>query len=195
LREKYGVNEFFYPNISMDVDLPYGLEGEVKDIINLLNKAGIKTTPENVFYTMRVKKKLLSIYKTTTNGTQVLEKFKEVISEHVKPVGVTIPTEIIFVSGVTAFLLYLATRFADSFMSEAGRILARKALARDRKKMAKEFNLTLTEYKFLERQIIILLDKKEGNILLSDLQKIVKTKMKKPSPKSKRRLKSRKKNI
>jgi hypothetical protein len=172
----------------MDVDVPYGLEGEVQGIINLLNKVGVKTTPENVFYTMKIKKSLLTMYEATTEGKQVLQRFKEVISKHVKPVGVTIPTEIIFVTGVTAFLLYLASRFAGSFMEEAGKILARKTLARYRKKVSKELNMTVSEYKFLERHIVMLLDDKEkSGVLLSDLRKIVKTKKERKLLKSKKR--------
>lgn len=180
LRTKYKVNDFVYPNMSMDIDIPFGLEGEVKRIVELLNNAGFAGNAEIVFRVIRMKSKLLIDYRSTSQGKIVLLRFGEIVSEHVKPVGVTIPTDFLFVTGLTAVLIYLAGRFIGSFLDEAGKILARKLLTQNRKKISEKSNLTDFEYDFIEEQVVeFLKDETKMELLVEDVREIISTKKKK----------------
>jgi len=173
LRRKYGVNEYFYPKISMDVDIPYGLEGEVNGIVESLKKAGFEINVENVFHVMQMKKKLLDRYRSSNEGKRAFQDYSKMISEYVKPVGVTIPTDLMFINLVVILLLYLAGRFLGSFLDEAGKIFARRMLIRNRKKLSKELNITDIEYDFFEKQVIKLLkDKTKIEVLVEDIKEI-----------------------
>jgi len=69
----------------------------------------------------------------------------------------------------------LAGRFLGSFFDEAGKILARKMLMRNRKKLSKELNITDIEYDFFEKQVIKLLeDKTKLEVLVEDIKEIKK---------------------
>jgi hypothetical protein len=181
LRTKYQVNDaHIYPNMSIDVDILFGLEGEVKRISELLNTMGFEANAENIFHVMQMKSKLLIGYQSANQGKVVLLQFGKIVSEDVKPVGITIPTDLLFVTGLTAVLLYLAGRFVGSFLDEAGKIFARELLIKNRKKIPKKLNLTELEYYFLEKQTVQLLkDETKMELLIEDLREIISTKKKK----------------
>ena len=171
----------------MDVDIPYGLEGEVDGIIESLRKAGFEINAENVFHVMQMKKKLLDKYRSSNEGKRAFQDYSEIISEYVKPVGVTIPTDLIFINIVVILLLYLAGRFLGSFLDEAGKIFARRMLIRNRKKLSKELNITDIEYDFFEKQVIKLLkDKTKIEVLVEDIKKIKKKRCVSETKKGKR---------
>ena len=158
LRSRHDVNEFFYPNISMDLDLPNGFEGEINGIAKLLEKNGFQTTTENVLQVMKFKKELMHRYTGTSEGKFVLEEYNTFLLKHVKPVGIAIPLEVMFVTGLAALVLFVGARFLGSFADEAGKIAARKLLDKE-KKLSKEHNMTIEEYRFIKNQTIILIEK------------------------------------
>jgi hypothetical protein len=158
LRTRFGVNDFFYPKISMEIDVPGGLEGEITKIVDLLKRNGYAVTASNVFHVMTLKKQLLLRYKASKENELVLEDYDRLLLEKIKPIGISIPIDLVFVTGLTSLLIYLAARFGGSFMDEAGRIVARKLLEeKDGKKTSKDLNLVIDEYNFLKNQVIILI--------------------------------------
>lgn len=159
----------------MDVDIPYGLEGEVNGIVKSLRKAGFAINAENVFHVMQMKKKLLDKYRSSNEGKKAFQNYSEIVSEYVRPVGVTIPTDLIFINILVILLLYLTGKFLGSFLDEAGKIFARKVLIRNRKKLSKELNITDIEYDFFEKQVIKLLeDKTKIEVLVEHIKEIKK---------------------
>lgn len=170
LRRRYGVDEYFYPTISMEIDIPYGLIGEVTEISQLLRKNGFRVTTENVFRVMKLKRSLLKRYNETEEGKRSKAEYSRIILEDIKPAGITIPIDFLFVNGIVLLLLFVAYRFLGSFAEEAGKITARKLLG-DEKKNAKEHNITIKEYMFLKNQTIILIEKGNGLDLIKDLQR------------------------
>lgn len=157
LRQKHKVDEHFYPKISMDIDIPNGLEGEIAEIVKALKANKFETANENVFHTMELKKKLLSRYTETPEGRKIVARYRRMLLEEIKPAGVTIPIELILVNGLIALVLYTIARFAGSFADESGRIAARRLLEKD-KKRAIELNLNIKEYSFLKNEISVLIE-------------------------------------
>jgi len=171
LKSKHDVNEFFYPNISMDLDLPNGFEGEIDEITKLLEKNGFQTTTENVLQVMRFKKELIHQCTGTSEGKSILEEYNNLLLKRVKPVGIAIPLELMFVTGLAALVLFVGARFLGSFADEAGKIAARKLLDKE-KKLSKEHNMTVEEYRFIKNQTIILIEKgTDTDLLISKLRK------------------------
>jgi hypothetical protein len=156
LREKYKVDEYFYPKISMDIDISNGLKGEVADITKALQENGFETTSENTFQIMEFKKKLLKRYNETMEGKEITTEYRRLLLEDVKPTGITIPIEFVLINGLIILLLYCASRFVGSFADESGKIMARKLLEKD-KERSKELNMDIREYRFLKNETIILI--------------------------------------
>lgn len=156
LRNKHTVDEFFYPDISMNIEIPNGLKGEVMENTKLLEMNGFEITAENVFIIMKSKRQLLLQYKRSKKGKKILEDYRQLLMKAVKPVGTTMPTDLMFVTALLGLLAYIVARFAGSFADEAGKILARRLLENE-KKMAREQNVTTDEYRFIKNQAIILI--------------------------------------
>jgi hypothetical protein len=177
LRERYKVDEFFYPNISMNIEIPGGLEGEVAGDIEILKQSGFEATPENVLLIMESKRQLLVQYRKTQKGRGVLKDYRQLLVKEVKPVGTTMPTDLMFVTILVGLLSYLVARFTGSFADEAGKILARRLLEKE-KKLSKEHNLTINEYRFLKNQAVILV---QNGKMVSTLSRQLKKKRKRRS--------------
>lgn len=170
LKSKYKVDEYFYPKISMDIDIPNGLVGEVTQISKALEKNGFRVTTENVFNIMKFKKSLLKKYDETVERRKSKAEYRKMVLEDIEPTGITIPIDLLFVNGIMILLLFVAARFINSFASEAGKIAARKLL-KDEKKLSKEHNMTIREYKFLKNQTVILIEKgTDLDFLVKNLQ-------------------------
>lgn len=164
------MDEYFYPTISMEIDIPDGLIGEIREINRLLRKNGFRVTTENVFSVMKFKKSLLKRYNETAEGKRSKAEYSRIILEEIKPTGITIPIDLMLVNGVVLLLLFVAYRFLGSFVDEAGKIAARKLLG-DEKKLSKEHNITIKEYKFLRNQAIIFIEKgNDLDFLIKNLQ-------------------------
>jgi len=171
LQQKYKVDEYFYSGFSMDIDLPNGLTGEVDEICKLLEKTAFRVTTENVFRVMELKESLNKRYNETADGNKAIAEYRKMILEEIKPVGATIPIELLLTKGIIVLLLSLAGRFLWSFLDEAGKITAKKLLD-DEKKLSKEHNMTLKEYKFLRNQTVILIEKGDDlDFLFKNLQR------------------------
>jgi len=171
LKSRRGVDEFFYPNISMDLDLPNGLEGEIGEIAELLEQNGFEVMTENVLEVMEFKRELVLRYTGTSKGQLVLQEYNDLLLKHVKPVGMSFPLELMFVTGLTTLVLFVGARFLGSFADEAGKIVARKLLDND-KKLSKEHNMTIKEYHFLKNQAVILIENGSNiDFLIKKLQK------------------------
>jgi hypothetical protein len=171
LRKNYGVDEHFYPKISMDIDLPNGFEGEVSEIVKILQKNNFQVTGENVFRIMGFKKELLAKYSETTEGKSAVMRYRRILLEKVKPTGITMPIDLILVNGLIAVLLYMLARFAGSFADESGKIAARKLLEND-KERSRELKITTEEYQFLRNEGIIIIQ--EGDTISSLRKKLKK---------------------
>lgn len=171
LKQEYKVDEYFYSGFSMDIDFPNGLIGEVAEISKLLEKNGFRVTTKNVFHIMKLKESLLKRYSETADGKKSMAEYRKMILEDIKPVGATIPIEILLANGIILLLISVAGRFLWSFLDEAGKITARKLLG-DEKKLSKEHNMTIKEYKFLKNQTVILIEKGEDlDLLIKNLQR------------------------
>jgi hypothetical protein len=165
LRAKHKVDEFFYPNISMNIQIPDGLEGEISDIARVLKKSGLEVSSSNVLRVMELKKDLLTRYAGENKRQKIVIEYQELLEKKVKPVGSAIPLELIFVNGIVIILLSVVARFALSFADEAGKIMARRILDDD-KKQSKKANMTIDEYCFLKTEAKYLIDK-EVPVLIS----------------------------
>ena len=163
LKAKYKVDEFFYPNISMNIQVPGGLEGEISDISRVLKSSGFEITATNVLQVMELKKKLLTKYTSEAERQKILADYQELLATRVKPVGTVLPLELILVNGLVIILLSMVAKFGLSFADEAGKILARKVFDED-KKQSKKLNMTEDEYRFLKTEAKFWIDS-EGNTL------------------------------
>jgi len=164
LKAKYKVDEFFYPNISMNIQVPGGLEGEISDISRVLKSSGFEITATNVLQVMELKKKLLTKYTSEAERQKILADYQELLATRVKPVGTVLPLELILVNGLVIILLSMVAKFGLSFADEAGKILARKVFDED-KKQSKKLNMTEDEYRFLKTEAKVWIDT-EGNKLV-----------------------------
>jgi hypothetical protein len=169
LREKYKVDEYFYPKISMDIDISQGLKGEIADITKVLQENGFEAISENVFRIMELKRKLLTRYDETTEGKKTTANFRRMLLEDIKPTGITIPIELVLVNGLIALVIYVIGRFAGSFADESGKIIARKLLEKD-KERSKQLNMDIREYRFLKNEATILIQ--DGKTLVFLKQKL-----------------------
>lgn len=107
LRRKYIIDESFYPSMSMDVDLPNGLKGEVVSIRKSLEENGFSDETENIIQVMRLKKELLREYGSKAVLKDETAEYKNILGVK-KPIGSTAPIEYILTSGLTAIVLYAA---------------------------------------------------------------------------------------
>jgi len=171
LRQKYSVNEQFYPKISMETDIPEGLEGEINRIMKALQENELEITEENVFHVMEFKKELLQRYIQTPKGKETIAKYRRLLLEEIRPTGITIPIELLLANGLLVLLLYMIGRFAGSFADESGKLLARRLLEKD-KECSKALNMNVEEYRFLrEEATTFILDGKTLEILRKNLKK------------------------
>jgi hypothetical protein len=171
LRERYRVNERYYPGISMDIDIANGFQGEISQITRVLSENGLETTSENVFHIMEFKKSLLVRYSEDQEGKKTTKEYRRMLLEEIKPTGISIPIELVLVNGLIALLFYVIGRFTGSFADESGKIMARKLLEEERKR-SKELNMDIREYCFLKNEAIILIqDGKNLNTLRDKLKK------------------------
>jgi len=171
LKQKYKIDEYFYSGFSMDIDFPNGLVGEVAEISKLLEKNGFGVTTENVFHIMKLKESLLKKYGETADGKKSMVEYRKMMLEDIKPVGATTPIEFLLANGIILLLVSLAGRFLWSFLDEAGKITAKKLLD-DEKKLSKEHNMAIKEYKFLKNETVILIEKgNDLNFLIKNLQR------------------------
>lgn len=156
----------------MEIDIPGGLEGEVSKIVELLKRNGYTITASNVFYVMALKKQLLLRYRASKENELILRDYNKLLLEKIKPIGISIPIDLVFVTGLTSLLVYLAARFGGSFVDEAGRIMARKLLEdKNNEKMSKDLNLVINEYNFLKNQVIVLISDNEIAKVTKELKK------------------------
>lgn len=170
LRKNYKVDEFFYPSISMDIDLPQGFKGEVDNVTEILEKNGFATTSENAFQILTLKKDLLAKYTDKAEGRKVVTEYNKLLGKK-EPVGSIVPPEYFLVSGLTAIFLYGLARFIGSFTSEAGKLAAHKLFgkAETRKQLMKELNLDVNEYALLGREIVVIIN--EGSKSIEAIRK------------------------
>lgn len=170
LKKKHNVDEFFYPDISMGIQIPDGLSGEISEIVKLLQKNHFEVNSANVYQVMKFKKELLAEYKDKPKRIKVLEAYRELLEEKIRPVGSAIPLDLTFVGGVVVILVYLAARFGGSFADEAGKIAARRLLDNP-KKQAKRHNMTVEEYSFLETEAVTWIDGKKFRSFVKEIRK------------------------
>jgi hypothetical protein len=175
LRRNYKVDEYFYPSISMDIDLPQGFKGEVENVIQGLEKNGFAMTSENTFQVINLKKRLLAKYTDRVEGKKVVREYNEMLREK-EPIGSIVPPEYLLVSGLIAIFLYGLARFAGSFADEAGKLAARKLFDKSRKQLLKELNLNANEYNLLSNEIVVII--KEDSKSIEALRKRLKKKIK-----------------
>jgi hypothetical protein len=164
IKAKHKVDEFFYPNISMNIQVPGGLEGEISDIAQVLKSSDFEVTATNVLQVMELKKKLLTKYTSEAERQKILTDYQELLATKVKPVGTVLPLELILVNGLVIILLSMVAKFGLSFADEAGKILARKVFDED-KKQSEKLNMTEDEYRFLKTEAKVWVDT-EGNKLV-----------------------------
>jgi hypothetical protein len=181
LKTKRKVDDFFYPGISMDIQIPDGLKGEISGITRLLGENNFETDSSNVFNVMKLKKKLLNEYTSNATYRENLNDYKTLMQNEVKPIGSPIPFELLLVDGLTIIFLSVIARFGLSFANEAGKIVARKILDGDKGRQARKYNMTLKEYRFLMNETIKWIQEKKT--LVSFAKKMRKRKRTRKDPK------------
>jgi len=122
LETKYRVDDYFYPNISFELEVPGGLTGEARRIRRDLRHAGIKTTTPNIYHTLSVKRSLIR----RLRNSKRISLYRRYIAKRVRPVGAVVPVEYVYAT----IVLLIALFFLKSFAEEAGRISARTLLGR-----------------------------------------------------------------
>jgi hypothetical protein len=170
VKTNHNIDQYFYPRISMETDLDRGLRGEVKTIVEMLEKNGFAASSENVANTMQLKKTLLEKYEMQERKT--VDDYRKLLLEEVKPVGSAIGIELLLVNGIVILALYMLGRFAGSFADEAGKIAAKKLLEKD-EKQAKKLNMSTNEYRIFVREFNLLVQQGEIANFEGDLQKSV----------------------
>jgi hypothetical protein len=151
LRKTHAVDEFFYPNISMDQEMPNGFEGEVSQVKNALSDAGFEASVTSIWRVMELKRTLLLKYNESEKGRRVLALYRKLLTTKVKPVGSAVPVDLLFVNGLVLILLYIVARFGTSFADEAGKIAARKLLGTDAKE-ARRHKMNEDEYRLIRTE-------------------------------------------
>ncbi len=164
LRTKHKVDDFFYPDISMNIQIPDGLQGEVSQITEVLRKNKLSVNSTNVLQVMKLKRKLLREYSSRSEHKKTLEGYQKLLKTEIKPVGSSIPIEIVFINGLVVVLLSIIARFGLSFADEAGKIAARKLLGKE-KSQAKKHNMSLDEYRFVKNAAMVWIE--EGKTIES----------------------------
>jgi hypothetical protein len=154
LRVRFNINENFYPNMLMDVDLPNGFKSEVDSVKEILGKNGFDVGAENVAEIMFLKKTLLQTYASKDILKSNAAKYKDLLQAK-EPIGCTAPLEYILVSGLVAIAVFVVTKFVGSFCSEAGKIEAKKLLSsKDAKReIVNREAITSVEYNFYVEQL------------------------------------------
>jgi hypothetical protein len=173
VKTNHNIDQYFYPRISMETDLDRGLRGEVKTIVEMLEKNGFAASSENVANTMQLKKTLLEKYEMQERKT--VDDYRKLLLEEVKPVGSAIGIELLLVNGIVILALYMLGRFAGSFADEAGKIAAKKLLEKD-EKQAKKLNMNTNEYRIFVREFNLLVQQGEIANFEGDLRKSVQRK-------------------
>lgn len=158
LKKKYKVDEFLYPKISMDIDLPGGLKSEVVSIKKTLSNNGFDVTPESIFQIMELKKRLLEGYLEPERTPELAQYKKIVLSK--EPVGSIIPLDYYLVGGLVTLVLYAIGKFTGSFAEESGKLMAQRLFKQKttQRKLSKKLDLTQEEYAFLVNEVIIILN-------------------------------------
>jgi hypothetical protein len=158
LRKNHKVDEYFYPDISMDVDLPQGFKGEINSVMRVLEKNGFAANGENVFQIMNLKRNLLKDYGEKSERKKIVAEYSETLRKK-EPVGSIVPLDYLLVGGIVIVVLFTLKRFLGSFADESGKLLARKLFAKSgtRKQLLKELNVSVDEYKIINNEIVVII--------------------------------------
>jgi hypothetical protein len=158
LRKDYKVDEYFYPSISMDIDLPQGFQGEINNVMSILKKNEFAVNAENVFQIMNLKRSLLKDYRERTERKKIVAKYIETLRKR-EPVGSIVPLDYLLVGSIIIVVLFTLKRFLGSFADESGKLLARKLFAKSetRKQLLKELNVSADEYKIINNEIVVII--------------------------------------
>lgn len=165
LKRNHRVDEFFYPNITMDVDLPQGFEGEVENIELLLEKNGFAVNSENVFLVMKLKKYLFNRFSDTGERREVAKEYNK-IARQKETIGSIVPLDYFLVGGLITVFLYFLKRFSGSFADEAGKLAARRLFGKDedRKRLLKELKVNKKEYNLIINEVLVIVEKDSKSI-------------------------------
>lgn len=175
LRKVHKIDESFYPNISMEIDLPNGLKGEIDNIKGILSENGFTEDMENILRVLEFKKHLLSKYDNKAVWKDTTIEYRKEILSAKEPIGSTAPIEYLLVSGLIGVLLFALYKFTGSFFDETGKIAARRFFGKKeiRKYLTKKRAMTSKEYNFFANQVIVIFqeDGKSLETLRKNLKK------------------------
>jgi len=94
-------------------------------IVQLLKKNKLEVNSMNVFQVMKFKRELLTKYVSDADERKVLGKHQTLLEKKIRPVGTTLPVELIFTNGLIIILLAMIARFGLSFADETGKARAK----------------------------------------------------------------------
>ena len=173
LKKNHNVDEFFYPNISMNVDLPQGFEGELRNIESTLKKNGFAVNSETVFEVMNLKKHLLNRFSEIGERSEVAKEYKKMTREK-ETVGSIVPLDYFLVAGLVTVFLYFLKRFSGSFADEAGKLAARRLFGKDedRRQLLREVKINKEEYNLITNEILVIVE--EDNRAIEVVRKSLK---------------------
>lgn len=148
LETKYGVDDYFYPNISFELEVPGGLTGEVRRIRTHLRHAGVATTVPSIHYALSVKRNLIRRLRKSKR----IDLYRQYIAKRVRPVGALPPVEYLFAT----IVLWMATFFLKSFSEEAGRVSAGALLGRHKdREISRNIGCSVTEVRLARPETVL----------------------------------------
>lgn len=153
LEEKYDVDDYFYPKISFELEVPGQLRGEVGRIQEQLRKVKVEPTAKAVYTVLCLKRDLVRKY---FKNPEQINQFRDQIAGRIKPIGAISPLEYSFAT----IVLVLAFSYLKSFGDELGRISARKLLnEKDDRRISGQLKCSVEEVRLAKPDAILVLYK------------------------------------
>jgi len=149
LETEFNVNDYFYPGLSFELDVPGHLSGEVQKIQKYLRQIHVEPTPSNIYEMLSVKRRLVQRY---SRNKRLLAQYREYVAGQVRPVGAVGSLEYMFATTV----MILATLFLKGFLEESGRISARRLFERHSDRdLSRKIGCNITEVRLARRDAVV----------------------------------------
>jgi len=149
LETEFNVNDYFYPTLSFELDVPGHLSGEVQKIHKYLRSVHIEPTLRNIYEMLSVKRRLIQRY---SRNPRLLVQYREYVARQVRPVGAVGPLEYT----LATIVMVLATFFLRGLLEESGRISARRLFERHSDRdLSRKIGCNITEVRLARRDAVV----------------------------------------
>jgi hypothetical protein len=150
LEKEYGVDDYFFPNISFELEVPGHLRGEVQRIRKQLQKAKIEADKETVYSALSSKRDLIKRYSGHPGSIKL---FKDQIVKRIRPVGAVSSIEYL----LATIVFGIAFSYLKSFADEAGKISARRLLSqKDEHRIARQIKCSAAEIRLAKPDAVLI---------------------------------------